>query len=93
MLNNKKLSKLNSSNLTGQSFRTIQSMKFLELYSIPGEGLIAAFEEFGDTLLFDRQGLQSRIITLKHQGRDSTQEELGLSRMSAISQQQQETIF
>ena len=68
-------------------------MKFLELYSVPGEGLIAAFEELGDTLLFDRQGLQSRIIALKHQGRDSSQEELGLSRMSAISQQQQENIF
>ena len=26
-------------------------MKFLELYSVPGEGLIAAFEELGDTLL------------------------------------------
>ena len=68
-------------------------MKFLELYSVPGEGLIAAFEELGDTLLFDRQGLQSRIIALKHQGRDSTQEELGLSRMSAIRQQQQENFL
>lgn len=71
---------------------TILAMKFLELYSVPGEGLIAAFEDLGDTLLFDRQGLQSRIITLKHQGCDSSQEELGLSRMSAIGQQQ-ETIF
>lgn len=71
---------------------TIIAMKFLELYSVPGEGLIAAFEDLGDTLLFDRQGLQSRIIALKHQGNDSSQEELGLSRMSAISQQQ-ETIF
>jgi hypothetical protein len=68
-------------------------MKFLELYSIPGEGLIAAFEEMGDTLLFDKQGLQSRIISLKHQGRDSSQEELGLSRMSSVSQQHHETIF
>ena len=68
-------------------------MKFLELYSVPGEGLIAAFEDLGDTLLFDRQGLQSRIIALRNQGRDSTHEELGLSRMSAISQQQQENIF
>ncbi|MEN8712056.1 MAG: hypothetical protein ABF326_07660 [Arenicellales bacterium] len=68
-------------------------MKFLELYSVPGEGLIAAFEDLGDTLLFDRQGLQSRIIALRNQGIDSTQEELGLSRMSAISQQQQENIF
>ena len=68
-------------------------MKFLELYSVPGEGLIAAFEDLGDTLLFDRQGLQSRIIALRNQVRDSTHEELGLSRMSAISQQQQENIF
>lgn len=72
---------------------TILAMKFLELYSVPGEGLIAAFEELGDTLLFDRQGLLSRIIALKHEGIDSSQEELGLSRMSAISQQQQESIF
>jgi hypothetical protein len=64
-------------------------MKFLELYSIPGEGLIAAFDEFGETLLFDKQGLQARIISLKHQGRDSSEEELGLSRMTAISNLQQ----
>ena len=68
-------------------------MKFLELYSIPGEGLIAAFEEFGETLLFDKKGLQSRIITLKHQGRDSTEEELGLSRMTAISRLHQDSLF
>jgi hypothetical protein len=68
-------------------------MKFLELYSIPGEGIIAAFEELGDTLLFDKQGLQSRIITLKHQGRDSSEEELGLSRMTSVSKHQQESLF
>jgi hypothetical protein len=68
-------------------------MKFLELYSIPGEGIIAAFEELGDTLLFDKQGLQSRIITLKHQGRDSSEEELGLSRMTSVSKHRQESLF
>lgn len=69
------------------------AIKFLELYSIPGEGLIAAFDEMGDTLLFDKRGLQSRIVTLKHQGGDSSQEELGLSRITAISQHQHETIY
>lgn len=64
-------------------------MKFLELYSIPGEGLIAAFDEFGETLLYDKQGLQARIIALKHQGKDCREEELGLSRMTAISNIQQ----
>lgn len=59
-------------------------MRFLELYRIPGEGLIAAFDDRGETLLFDRQGLQSRIITLRHAGQDCSQEELALSRMSAI---------
>ena len=68
-------------------------MKFLELYSVPGEGLIAAFEELGDTLLFDKQGLLSRIVTLKRQGADSSQEELGLSRMTSISQQHQDSLF
>jgi hypothetical protein len=68
-------------------------MKFLELYSIPGEGLIAAFDDTGETLLFDRQGLQSRIITLKHQGIDSSEEELGLSRMTAISNHKQDSLF
>lgn len=92
-MKNGKISKLRGSKLTGRSPIHTLAMKFLELYSIPGEGLIAAFEERGDTLLFDKQGLQSRIISLKHQGKDSSQEELGLSRMSSISQQQHETIF
>lgn len=64
-------------------------MKFLELYSIPGEGLVAAFESTGETLLFDKQGLQSRILTLRHEGNDSSQEELALSRMSAAMNSQQ----
>jgi hypothetical protein len=64
-------------------------MKFLELYSIPGEGLIAAFEDRGETLLFDRQGLQSRIVSLRHNGHDCSQEELALSRMSAVFDRQQ----
>jgi hypothetical protein len=68
-------------------------MKFLELYSIPGEGLIAAFDDTGETLLFDKQGLQSRILALKHQGIDSSEEELGLSRMTAVSHQAQDTLF
>lgn len=63
-------------------------MKFLELYSIPGEGLVAAFESGGETLLFDKQGLQSRILTLRHQGDDSTEEELALSRMTAAMSSQ-----
>ena len=68
-------------------------MKFLELYSIPGEGLVAAFESGGETLLFDRQGLQSRILTLRHQGADSSEEELALSRMSAAMNAQQKALF
>jgi len=60
-------------------------MKFLELYSIPGEGLVAAFDDRGDTLLFDRQGLQSRIISLRQRGEDCSEEEAALSRMSAVS--------
>ena len=86
-MKNRKLSKLGCPELAAYSTIHYQTMKFLELYSIPGEGLIAAFEEMGDTLLFDKQGLQSRIISLKNQGRDSSQEELGLSRMTSISDQ------
>lgn len=63
-------------------------MKFLELYSIPGEGLVAAFESSGETLLFDKQGLQSRILALRHTGDDSTEEELALSRMTAAMSNQ-----
>ena len=68
-------------------------MKFLELYSIPGEGLVAAFESTGETLLFDKQGLQSRILTLRHEGNDSSQEELALSRMSAAMSSKQGSLY
>jgi len=68
-------------------------MKFLELYSIPGEGLVAAFESMGETLLFDKQGLQSRILTLRHEGNDSSQEELALSRMSAAMSSKQGSLY
>jgi hypothetical protein len=68
-------------------------MKFLELYSIPGEGLVAAFESLGETLLFDKQGLQSRILTLRHQGNDSSEEELALTRMSAALSSKQGQLY
>jgi len=68
-------------------------MKFLELYSIPGEGLVAAFEAGGETLLFDRRGLQSRILNLRHQGQDCSEEELALSRMSAAMNSRQQALF
>ena len=59
-------------------------LKYTGLYNLPGQGLVAAFDEAGETLLFDLQGLQYRILTKISNGHDTTVEEQALAQMNSI---------
>ena len=63
-------------------------IEFVRFYSLPGEGLVAEFRVPGDSLLFDRRGLEHRIVTLKRAGVDTSVEENALARMHALEDQQ-----
>ena len=60
-------------------------MRFNRLYSLPGEGLVAELRDGTRSLLFDRQGLQHRIIELKKQSLDASAEEQALAQLNAYS--------
>lgn len=66
------------------SVLTLMPLKFTCLYNLPGEGLVAAFDEDGETLLFDRQGLQYRIVTKKANEQDAAVEEQALAQMNSL---------
>lgn len=59
--------------------------RFNRLYSLPGEGLVAELREGSRSLLFDRQGLQHRILERKKQGLDTSAEERALAQLNAYS--------
>lgn len=65
-----------------------RTIEFVRFYSLPGEGLVAEFRVPGDSMLFDRRGLQHRILALKRQGIDTSVEENALARMHALEEQQ-----
>jgi hypothetical protein len=54
------------------------------LYNLPGEGLVAEFRLGADTLLFDKRGLQARIVERRRRGEDTRVEEEALARMNAL---------
>jgi len=47
-----------------------------------GEGVLAAFRCGPNTLLYDRQGLQHRIVTRQEDGYDTGVEERALAQMN-----------
>ncbi|MGB5708176.1 MAG: hypothetical protein WBM41_15250 [Arenicellales bacterium] len=59
--------------------------RLVGIFSMPGEGLVVelGFEE--GTALFDRQGLQYRIIQRKQVGFDTSTEESALTQMNSFS--------
>lgn len=64
--------------------RPATPLEFTGLYNMPGEGLVAEFRRAGETMLYDRQGLQYRIVQLKRAGIDTTVEETALAQINAI---------
>lgn len=65
--------------------KSTSNIEFSGIYNLPGEGLVVELRADGDALLFDRQGLQHRIVQRKHDGLDTSVEETALARMNALS--------
>jgi len=53
-------------------------------YNGMGEGVLAELRENGVSMLFNRQGLQHRIVDRKQSGRDTSIEEDALAKMNAV---------
>jgi hypothetical protein len=52
------------------------------IYNIPGEGFVVELQMSDTSYLFDRQGLQFRIIDKKQKGYDTTVEENALAQIN-----------
>jgi len=55
------------------------------IYNLPGEGFVVALHHGSATYLFDKQGLQHRILKKKEQGLDVTVEETALQRINSFN--------
>jgi len=62
----------------------IPSVEFEAFYDAMGEGVLASFLEDGISKIFDRQGLQHRIVERKKDGFDTTVEEKALTHMTLV---------
>lgn len=56
-----------------------------DIYNLPGEGFVVELRQGGATHLFDRQGLQHRILEKKRHGLDASVEETALVRINNFS--------
>lgn len=54
------------------------------IYNLPGEGFVVELREGGNSMLFDLQGLQYRIVKRKQQGADTTAEEEALLQINNL---------
>lgn len=55
------------------------------IYTLPGEGFVVELKQGDTTHLFDKQGLQFRIVTKKQLGLDASIEEKALARINNVS--------
>ncbi len=59
--------------------------RLVGIFSMPGEGLVVELGLEEGTALFDRQGLQYRIIQRKQVGLDTSTEESALTQINSYS--------
>ncbi|MGI9310953.1 MAG: hypothetical protein ACR2P7_05375 [bacterium] len=52
------------------------------IYNLPGEGFVVELHQGSASYLFDKQGLQHRILQKKQRGLDASVEEAALLRIS-----------
>ncbi len=52
------------------------------IYHLPGEGFVVELQQGGAAYLFDKQGLQHRILEKKQKGFDAAVEEAALLRIN-----------
>jgi len=55
------------------------------IYNLPGEGFVVELHHGSATYLFDKQGLQHRILRSKELGFDTTAEETALQRINSVN--------
>ncbi len=55
------------------------------IYNLPGEGFVVELRHGTATYLFDKQGLQHRILEKKQRGLDASVEETALLQISSFS--------
>ena len=55
-----------------------EKTKLGDIYNLPGEGFVVELHQGSDTYLFDKQGLQHRILDKKRLGLDAAVEETAL---------------
>ncbi len=53
-----------------------------DIYNLPGEGFVVELHQGNATYLFDKQGLQYRILQKKQRGLDAVVEETALLRIN-----------
>ncbi len=58
------------------------TIEFVGLYVIPGEGPVAALQDPTGTYLFDKEGLQHRIVDRRKNGYDTGAEDQALARIN-----------
>lgn len=64
---------------------SVDKTKLVGIFSMPGEGLVVELGVGKGTALFDKQGLQYRIIQRQQAGLDTSTEEIALSRMNSFT--------
>lgn len=60
-------------------------LEFAGLYMVPGEGVVAALRDAAGTQLYDKKGLQHRILEKQKIGKDAAVEEQALARINQIT--------
>ena len=60
-------------------------VELLGIYNIMGEGLVVELLENDQAALYDRRGLQYRIIQRKKEGKDTQVEERALRQINSFS--------
>lgn len=69
---------------TDSSLIANSSVEFEGFYDAMGEGVLASFLDEGVSKIFDRQGLQYRIVERKKEGFDTSVEETALTHMNLV---------
>ena len=59
-------------------------VEVLRIYNIMGEGFVVELREDNETQLYDRQGLQHRILARKKEGIDTQEEERALAQINSF---------
>ncbi|MBX2868353.1 MAG: hypothetical protein KTR18_06735 [Acidiferrobacterales bacterium] len=62
-----------------------EKTRLVGIFSMPGEGLVVELGSESGTALYDKQGLQYRIIQRQQAGMDTSTEEIALGQMNNFS--------